>query len=260
MAVDCRFGPDFGALSVDDGPSRPGVSPGAELGLTALFQFGVFVAVNLAVLPFLTKDAKVGGGLGPILTSFPAGWLVIAAGLITIYRMRGTRWRGAVGFDAVRPIDALGLLVGAALQAVVGIAYHLARVGEDDLARPARELADRAGTIGVGFVVLAILVVVGAPLFEELFYRGVVLNALRRVAEERTNGPSARGTVLAVIGSAVWFGLIHFQPLQFPALVVVGLVCAVARLRTGRLATSIAVHMGFNAVAMITLGLELSRR
>ena len=66
--------------------------------------------------------------------------------------------------------------------------------------------------------------------------------------------------MLAVLGSAVWFGLIHLQPLQFPALVVVGLVCATARLRTGRLATAIAVHMGFNAVAIVSLGLELSHR
>ena len=251
-------GLDFGALSVD-GLSRPPVSPGGELGLAALFQFGAFIAVNLAVIPFLTKDAKVGGGLGPILTSFPAGWLVLVAGMLTIYRMRATPWRTAVGFDSVRPIDAVGFLVGAALQVAVGVAYHLSRVSEDDVSRPARQLADRAGSMGVGFAVLAIFVVVGAPMVEELFYRGVVLNAVRRVAEEH-HEPPRRSAIVAVVGSAVWFGLIHLQPLQFPALVLVGLVCATARLRTGRLATSMAVHMGFNAVAMITLGLELSRR
>ena len=259
MACHGVAGTHFGPLSVD-GPAPPRVSPGGEVGLVALFQIGIFVAANLAVVPFLTKDAKVGGGLGPILTSFPAGWLVLVFGVITICRKRGTPWPTAVGFDAVRPVDALGIAVGAALQVLVGVAYHVARVDSEDLARPARELASRAGAIGSGFVVLAVFVVVGAPLCEELFYRGVVLNALRRVGEDQTSGPSPRTTVLAVLGSAVWFGLIHLQPLQFPALVVVGLVCATARLRTGRLATAIAVHMGFNAVAIVSLGLELSHR
>jgi folate-binding protein YgfZ len=47
------------------------------------------------------------------------------------------------------------------------------------LSKPARELADRAG-LGVGFVLLALAAVVGAPVIEELFFRGLVLRSAAR--------------------------------------------------------------------------------
>src|SRR3546814_13149860 len=84
--------------------------------------------------------------------------------------------------------------------------------------------------MGVGVVVVA-------PVVEELFFRGLLLGTVR----ERW------GTFAAVIGSSVFFGATHFQPLQFAGLTAAGLVFAAAVVKTGRLGSAIEVHVGFNA-------------
>lgn len=244
-----------------DGAERPTLSAAAAAGVAVLFQFATFVVGSIAVIPFLTTKGKtvtVDGGLGPVYASFLSAWPVLAVGAYVVARGSGRPWRQAVGLHAVRPVDALGVFVGVALQFIVAAAYVLARVDDDRVSKPARDLTDRAGSFGVGFVILGILVVFGAPLFEEVFYRGAVLGSLRRVADERLSGTLS--AALALVVSALWFAGIHRQMLQFPALAAVGLVCGAARMRTGRLATSIAIHFGFNLVTMIALGLDLYRK
>jgi membrane protease YdiL (CAAX protease family) len=108
----------------------------------------------------------------------------------------------------------------------------------DDLGGPARELAERAH--GAGILLLIVSVVVVAPVAEELFFRGLLLRALHR----------RFGSVVAIVGSSVVFGLVHFQLLQFPALMVVGVVNAVLTLRTGRLGPAVCAHVAFNAAAV----------
>ena len=53
--------------------------------------------------------------------------------------------------------------------------------------------------------------------------------------------------------SSVIFGAVHLQPLQFPALVAVGVVFALLTLRSGRLGPAIFAHVAFNAVAVGSL-------
>jgi membrane protease YdiL (CAAX protease family) len=93
---------------------------------------------------------------------------------------------------------------------------------------------------------LAVVVIVGAPVVEELFFRGLVLRSLQR----------RFGDGWAVAGSAVAFGLAHFEPLQLPALVVLGVVLGVLALRTGRLGPGMFAHGAFNAITIIALALQ----
>ena len=85
------------------------------------------------------------------------------------------------------------------------------------MSEPARTLTDRAGS-DAEVVLLVLMVVVGAPIVEELFFRGLVLRSI----QARWNDG------LALVASALLFALVHFQPLQFPGLFAFGLV---ARLR-----------------------------
>src|SRR5206468_11743509 len=80
-------------------------------------------------------------------------------------------------------------------------------VSKHDLEEPVRKVTDSAH--GGGYIALTIVVVVGAPIVEELFFRGLVLRSLQR----------RFGDAWAVVGSAVLFGLAHSEPLQLPALV-----------------------------------------
>lgn len=90
-------------------------------------------------------------------------------------------------------------------------------------------------------------VCVGAPLVEELFFRGLVFNVLKT----RTQ------TWVAVIVSALAFGSLHVQG-SFAASVytvtattLVGVVLAVARAWTGRLGTAIWIHVLFNTTGFL---------
>jgi hypothetical protein len=145
-------------------------------------------------------------------------------------------------------IDLLGLPIGALAQLVVLelLYWPLHSVFEKtfsrhELERPARELTDRAG--GGWKIVLVLLVVVGAPLVEETLYRGLLLRSLdARLAD-----------VLALLISAAWFAMAHFQPVQFVGLFAFGIILGSALQRTGRLGMGICAHAAFNATSLALL-------
>ena len=136
-------------------------------------------------------------------------------------------------------VDLLGVPLGVLLQAaIVPLLYWpilevFDRTG-GDVENEARELVESAS--GAGILVLVLVVGIGAPLAEELFYRGLVLRAVEK-----------RWTLAAgVVASTVVFGLAHFQGIQLPALLLFGAVAGLLTARTGRLGAAILCHVGFN--------------
>lgn len=112
-----------------------------------------------------------------------------------------------------------------------------------DLEGPARELTDRAeGALGV--VLLILIVGIGAPVVEEVFYRGLFLRALLK------RGLPAWAAI--AISSTV-FGISHLQLLQLPALVLFGITAGALTVRSGRLGPPIAAHLAFNMVTVVAL-------
>jgi membrane protease YdiL (CAAX protease family) len=61
---------------------------------------------------------------------------------------------------------------------------------------------------------------------------------------------------VALVASAVFFGLVHLQGLQLPGLILFGLVAGVCAQRTGRLGMSIIAHAAFNATALVGLAVS----
>ena len=90
-------------------------------------------------------------------------------------------------------------------------------------------------------------VVVCAPLFEEMLFRGLVFESCR----ERFGGGGA------VLISALLFGLIHVVPVQVINAFVVGIILGFIYLRTRSLANVILLHAVNNALAYLTMGLEV---
>ena len=122
----------------------------------------------------------------------------------------------------------------------------LANTDLDDLERAAREITDRADD-PFGVSMLVVLVVIGAPIVEELFYRGLLLRSLER----------RFGSTPAIVVSGVLFGLVHItNPIGMPGLALFGMFLAYLAVRTGRLGGPILAHMAFNAVTVINLLLE----
>lgn len=139
----------------------------------------------------------------------------------------------------------LGIVVGIVVQLSIVLLYvplfWWTDIDRNDIDKPARELSDKAH--GAGVLLLILIVVIAAPIVEEIFFRGLLLRALERRV----------GTPLAVVLSAAVFGATHFQALQFPALFVFGLVAGALFVRTGRLGPGIVAHLAFNATAVYAL-------
>lgn len=98
------------------------------------------------------------------------------------------------------------------------------------------------GTAAGGAVL--VWAVLGAPLTEEILFRGLALRALvPRV-----------GRALAVGLTAVVFGLLHGgDPQSVPPLVVLGLALGWLRLASGSLWPPVALHLANNALALATV-------
>jgi len=90
-------------------------------------------------------------------------------------------------------------------------------------------------------VALVRLVAIGAPIVEELVYRGLILQTLQSRIDD----------VLALIASAAFFAAIHFAPVEFPGLFAFGIVLGLCYQRTGRLGMAVAAHVGFNAMGLV---------
>lgn len=103
--------------------------------------------------------------------------------------------------------------------------------------------AMRQQQLGFGAIaLLAFAAVFMAPLSEELFFRGVLLDGLRAQLKRPWT---------AILISSVAFASIHGQPQdQFP-LATLGAMLAYLRLRTGSLTACVLAHALFNARTMI---------
>jgi membrane protease YdiL (CAAX protease family) len=96
-------------------------------------------------------------------------------------------------------------------------------------------------------------IIVAAPVFEELFFRGFLFEGLRH------SWPGAIGAIL--ITSAFW-AVIHMQYDWFDvaSIFVIGLVLGYAKIKTGSLYVTIILHMLLNLIATIMVALYLNEK
>lgn len=229
----------------------------------------------------VTKVAVTGPGL---VLALVTQWLAFAGvPALTTYRKGHRSLAKDFGFWFKRtdPVYALGLaVVLQLLMAGISVALHhtsLNLSGADNTTM----VTDRSGPM---LVVMVASAVIGAPLTEELFFRGLLLRSfLRSFArldlapllpgvtdrfhDETTGSASSRrvAVVISALLSAVIFGMMHFQTGGSdgtPAAVtagtwvvvgqtgLLGLVLAVVAIRTRRIGLTICTHMYFNAASI----------
>lgn len=226
-------------------PDEPRFTPGVALGAwLAAFLFANIGGVLLLGLTGYSGTKLEDLPLWVIAILQVPLWIGLAGGAWVVSRRWGT---GHLDRDyglVVRPNDLLGVPIGIVTQLVfVPLLYKvLWFVDTSSLSEPAQNLTEKARG-GFGAILLVLLVVVGAPVIEELFFRGLLL---RSISSRWSDG-------VAVVGSAGLFAASHFQPLQLPALLLFGLVAGYCAVRTGRLGLSIFVHVGFNATTVFLL-------
>ncbi|MDQ3757281.1 MAG: CPBP family glutamic-type intramembrane protease [Actinomycetota bacterium] len=183
--------------------------------------------------------------LGLTLAALTGLWLGLAGAPVLAARRKGS---GSVVHDfglRVRPLDVpVGLAVGVASQLVlVPLLYlpfkYLAPDFYERVGEGSEEVLDSASRGGRALLVA--LLVVGAPLVEETFFRGLLQAALLR----RLGRP-----VVAVVVGALVFGVTHYDPEALLGLAAFGVVLGVLVVRAGRLGPALVAHAAFNAVTV----------
>ncbi len=108
--------------------------------------------------------------------------------------------------------------------------------GREQALTPDRWQPKHAAAFGANFVVIAMV----APIVEELLFRGIGFNLLRRF-----------GDTAAILGTGLAFGLYHGLVNALPILTLFGIALAWLRARTRSVYPGMLVHAAFNAVALI---------
>jgi len=220
------------------------------VGIATLTWFGCWTAGNLLGAMVIGVTGQEGGSADtPVWVTLVAAlalWLPIVVGLREVSKRYGLGSMSADYGLSFRPVDALGVPIGVLTQLVlVQLVYWPLETWFPDTftvadrEENARTLYDSAN--GGWLVALVLIVVVGAPLVEELLYRGLLQGAFAR----RVND------VLAVVVVALWFALVHFRPIEYPGLFVVGLVLGTCALVTRRIGLGIVAHAAFNATGLM---------
>lgn len=244
---------DAGAALPPD-PAIPTVAPSTDRGAPRWglgdALVGYVIALFIEVL-FVSMAAGIAGQdsllvLGAGLVGL---WVGLVGAVVYAARVKGSGsvvrdfglrvagWADVVG-GAVTGVLSQYLLVTLIYLPILWFSPDLQKQIEE----PAKDVTSRAnGPLAV--TLLFLLVAVGAPIVEELFFRGLLLRSL-----DRRWGP-AWGIAL----SSVLFGVAHFELLQLPALVAFGVVLGLLAHRTGRLGPGIFAHMAFNAITVVSL-------
>ena len=194
------------------------------------------LALNALDAP-LAATIIVGGLLGWVGL---AGWPIIA----TIRRGNGPRidlglrltwgdvragvWGGLIALAVAAVIAAILMRVVGTFDSAAGAAA--ARLLED---------GDRWAIL-----VFSLMILVGAPIVEELAFRGLAYGAVRK---------RGLGTGWAIVISAVLFSLMHVEPTRIPLLLGIGLVLGWVRARTGSTGAAMVAHAVVNAPGALFL-------
>lgn len=234
--------------------------------------FGIVAAFILTMIAVAAYDAAAHrqgqtGGYAQDVVGLIALWVGFLGAVVAATRTRVRRGEdeeerprgtGSIRLDYGLELRAwpdipLGIVVGVASQ------YLLVPVVEAPLApfvhhlyhrlsHPAQTLTGHA--YGAGLILLAVMVCVGSPIVEELFFRGMLLRGL--LGRLGDLGPRLAPAVSIVV-TALVFGLVHFEALQFLGLAGFGVVLGYLAWRTARLGPSIVAHVTFNTVTIIAI-------
>ena len=153
------------------------------------------------------------------------------------------RGRGAAALLGLRrpTMPALGWGMGALIASWISLVAYQAivdAIGVEALEPVSAIDGEEAFTVAAA-VLTGIAVVLMAPFAEELFHRGFLVGAIAR----------RWGATVAVVVSAAIFSALHFDVGSLIPFFIVGVVFAVAYLRSRNLWASITAHFLFNVVA-----------
>jgi membrane protease YdiL (CAAX protease family) len=219
-----------------------------------LLWIGCYLAAGVLsfFVPLGDSDANAADNPTTLVVALSALalWLPFVAMLRWVARRSGTDFRTYFGLRFAK-IDWVGIPLGVFCQVVLMnvINWPLNKwwpetFNPERIETRARGLVDAAQ--GAWFIVLFVVVVIGAPLVEELVYRGFIQGGLQ----------TRIGSTWALIFTSVWFTVVHLEPVEFPGLFAIAVVLGLCYRRTQRLGLSIVTHLAFNATGLLLVALS----
>ncbi len=212
------------------------------IGLGGALVVGIGVG---AVLWFMDAPAAV-----QVLLGTTAPWVILAGWPLLITRLRGNGPRIDLGLRLTWRDTGWGLVGGLVALILAGLAALASQALFPDLTSAAAEAAtllqESAGRGSL--IVFALLVMVGAPVVEELFFRGLAFSALRK---------RGVGAVLTIAITAVVFAGFHLEPLRMLVLLPTGIVLGWVRWRTGSTGASMVAHGMVNTPGALAFLLDV---
>jgi membrane protease YdiL (CAAX protease family) len=219
---------------------------GAHWGLLAFFcGLGGYYLLTLAMAAFFSGrfdefDPMEPPQIGPLLLLAFLPNLMLGLAPALGARRWGRGVRGEFGLLPNRRDVKVGLACGG-VALVAGYLVNLILLGLYGTDRqsdgPLAEFSDGDGDKTPWLVLAAVIVIIAAPVTEELLVRGALWNAL---AHYRLPG----WTILLL--TALVFAHLHGEPTRTVALLVQGVAIGFARQRTGRVGAGLVAHAANN--------------
>lgn len=218
-------------------PPRWGIGSALITVFGALF-LGLLAAAPLLILEAPLAITAIVGTLVP--------WLALAGWPMFVTWWKGNGPRIDLGLRLTWSDAGWGALagfVGLMLAAVVAL---ITQAIAGDFSSAAGDVAldlQQAGPFWA-LAIFAVMIMVGAPIVEEIAFRGMLFNSLRK---------KGLGAVWTIIITAVVFSAFHFEPIRFFLLLPIGLVYGWVRWKTGSLGASMVAHGVNNAPAALVV-------
>jgi uncharacterized protein len=181
-----------------------------------------------------------------ILVGTTAPWLAFAGWPLVTTRWRGNGPRIDLGLRLTWSDTGWGAMAGVGGLFLAVVAAIITRFFVPDLTSAAGDAATEleAASGRASITVFALLVMVGAPIVEELFFRGLFFAALRK---------AGLGALPTVVITALVFAGFHFEPLRFFVLLPTGLLLGWVRAKTGSTGAAMVAHGLVNAPGALLL-------
>lgn len=170
-------------------------------------------------------------------------WQIVTIAVVlrfTIFKY-GLSW-SALGFRAPRSMAMwflpLGLLI-ASWAVIAAYAVILEVVGGPSLTDQ-EQIPEVAFDSSTTLPIVALISLLGAPLSEEILFRGFLFQGLR----------TRWGVAAASVASGVLFGVVHIVPVLIVPFALVGVIFAIGYAYSGSIYVPMAAHFLFNGVSL----------
>jgi membrane protease YdiL (CAAX protease family) len=218
-------------------------TPRWGLGSAIMTLVGAVVLGIVAAVPLIAIDAPL-AVTAIVGTLFP--WIALAGWPLFVTWWKGNGPRIDLGLRLTWSDTGWGVFAGFVGLMFAGIIALITQAIAGDFSSAAGDIALELRDDGPFWtlVLFAVMIMVGAPIVEEIAFRGLMFNALRK---------KGVGAIWTIVITAVAFSAFHFEPIRFLVLLPIGLVYGWVRWKTGSLGAAMVAHGVNNAPAALVL-------